>query len=129
MPTILVVDDSAVDRRLVGGLLEEDHELSVEYAIHGREALERIENLVLDLIVTDLVMPEMDGLELVACVRRRFPLIPVILMTSRGSEEIAVRALQQGAASYVPKRSLAPNLLSTVRRMLAISSRERSHSR
>ena len=107
MATILVVDDSAVDRRLVGGLLETDAELEVEYAAHGKEALAKIEYLVLELVVTDLMMPEMDGLELVAAMRSKYPLIPVILMTSKGSEEIAVRALQEGAASYVPKRNLA----------------------
>lgn len=129
MPSILVVDDSAVDRRLVGGLLEEDPDLEIEYAAHGGEALTKIENTLLDLVVTDLMMPEMDGLQLVAAVRGRFPLIPVILMTSKGSEEIAVRALQEGAASYVPKRLLAQSLLSTVTGVLQISSQRRGHSR
>ncbi len=129
MSTILVVDDSAVDRRLVGGLLEQDEDLEVEYAADGREALGKIEHTVLDLVVTDLMMPEMDGLELVASVRNDFPLVPVILMTSKGSEEVAVRALQQGAASYVPKRTLGQHLLDTVRRVLAVSTRQRSHSR
>lgn len=129
MPTILVVDDSAVDRRLVGRLLEEDTDLEVEYAAHGKEALAKIEYLVIDLVVTDLIMPEMDGLELVAAIRGQYPLVPVILMTSKGSEEVAVRALQEGAASYVPKRTLAQNLLKTVRRVLTVSSRQRSHWR
>lgn len=129
MPTILVVDDSAVDRRLVGRLLEQDGDLEVEYAAHGGEALTKIEHTVLDLVVTDLIMPEMDGLQLVATVRSQHPLLPVILMTSKGSEEIAVRALQEGAASYVPKRTLAQNLLKMVRRVLAVSSQERSHIR
>ncbi len=129
MPTILVADDSAVDRRLVGGLLEEDAELQIEYAADGREALDKIEHTELDLVVTDLMMPEMDGLELVAAVHSRFPLVPVILMTSRGSEEIAVRALQEGAASYVPKRAMARNLLAMVRRVLAIASSQRSQLR
>ena len=129
MPTILVVDDSAVDRRFVGGLLEEDDHFEIEYAEQGREALDRIDHTLLDLVVTDLMMPEMDGLELVAAVRSQFPLIPVILMTSKGSEEIAVRALQEGAASYVPKRNLAGNLLGTVRRVLSAASHERNQSR
>lgn len=63
-------------------------------------------------------MPELDGLDLVGAVRERFPMVPVILITAHGSEEIAVKALQKGAASYVPKRSLASELVHTVNNVL-----------
>ena len=53
MPTVLVVDDSAVDRRLVGGLLEKDADLTVDYAIHGAEALAKMGSAPPDLVVTD----------------------------------------------------------------------------
>ncbi|HUT10003.1 MAG TPA: response regulator [Thermoguttaceae bacterium] len=129
MTTILVVDDSAVDRQLAGGFLANDPDLTVRYAGDGAEALETIVRKAPDLVLTDLMMPKIDGLQLVAEVRRSHPLVPVILMTSKGSEEIAVQALQQGAASYVPKRMLARKLLSTVRSVLAVATRERSHSR
>jgi CheY-like chemotaxis protein/anti-sigma regulatory factor (Ser/Thr protein kinase) len=119
MPTILVVDDLASDRRLVGGLLMTDEDLNVEFAVNGREALERIAKARPDLVVTDLMMPEMDGLELVGNIAYKYRGLPVILMTSQGSEEIAVKALQQGAASYVPKRLLDRYLVSTVQRLLA----------
>ena len=82
-----------------------------------------------DLVLTDLVMPEMDGLQLVAAVRGSPAAVPVILMTSRGSEEIAVKALQEGAASYVPKRLLAQDLVETVHRVLTLSGRQRAHTR
>ena len=59
------------------------------------------------LVLTDLIMPEMNGLELVKAIREHHPFVPVILMTSKGNEEIAVQALQGGAASYVPKSQLA----------------------
>ena len=129
MTTILTVDDSPVDRRLVGGLLESDADLQVEYAVHGADALEKMARSLPSLVVTDLMMPEMNGLELVAAVRERYPLVPVILMTSKGSEEIAVQALQQGASSYVPKRSLAHSLLPTIYKVLAVSSQERHRTR
>src|SRR5438128_193529 len=119
MPTVLVVDDLASDRRLVGGLLMTDEDLNVEFAVNGREALERIARARPDLVVTDLMMPEMDGLELVGQIRAKHRGLPVILMTSQGSEEIAVKALQQGAASYVPKRLLDRYLISTVQRLIA----------
>jgi CheY-like chemotaxis protein/anti-sigma regulatory factor (Ser/Thr protein kinase) len=129
MPTVLVVDDSAVDRRLVAEYLKEDPQLELRYAVHGLEALAKMEQEVPDLVVTDLVMPELDGLQLVAAVRKRYPLVPVILITSKGSEETVVRALRQGAASYVPKHAFPRKLLSTVRNVLAVSRRRRSHSR
>ena len=129
MTTVLVVDDSASDRHVVGEVLKDDGDLVVEYAVDGAEALVMMERALPDLVVTDLMMPRLNGLELVAAVRDRFPLVPVILTTSRGSEEIAVQALKQGAASYVPKRVLAWELLDTIHGVLAVSCRERSHTR
>jgi CheY-like chemotaxis protein len=129
MSTILVVDDSAVDRRLVGDLLARQCDWSVRYAVHGADALEKMNEALPDVVVSDLLMPEIDGLQLVAAVRKKYPLVPVILMTSQGSEEIAVQAIQQGAASYVPKRALATQLLDTVRKVLSVSSSERSQIR
>lgn len=129
MTTILVVDDSAVDRRLVGGLLRKSSDLDVEYAVHGADALSRIDHRPPDLVLTDLIMPEMDGLELVEAIRGQHPLVPVILMTSKGSEEVAVQALQLGASSYVPKRALAQQLLGTIQKVLSVSFREKGHMR
>lgn len=129
MTTVLVVDDSVVDRNLVGGLLRKDSELKVEFAVHGADALAKIDVTPPGLVVTDLMMPEMDGLKLVAAIREQYPMVPVILMTSKGSEELAAQALEQGATSYVPKRILARRLLDTVHNVLAIASRQRSHVR
>ena len=129
MPTILVVDDSEVDRRLVGGLLERHGGCGVVYACDGRAALKQFENSVPDLVLTDLQMPEMDGLELVAAIKGDYPLTPVVLMTAQGSEEIAAEALRRGAASYVPKKKLADDLVETVERVLAAAREDRTHSR
>jgi CheY-like chemotaxis protein/anti-sigma regulatory factor (Ser/Thr protein kinase) len=129
MTTILVVDDSAVDQRLAGGLLEKDGKLSLKYAVNGVDALEKIKDEIPDLVLTDLVMPEMDGLELVSMVRSEYPALPVILMTSAGNEEICVQALHAGAASYVPKRALAQRLLETVYQVIEVSTHERMVTR
>ncbi|MEJ2720035.1 MAG: response regulator, partial [bacterium] len=114
MDTILIVDDDQKTRRLAASCLEE-HGRTPVFAKNGREALEVIVQLRPDAVVTDLHMPEMDGLELVEHMRRRFPGIPVVLMTSRGSEEIAVTALKAGALSYVPKKSLRTDLCHAMR--------------
>ena len=121
MTTVLVVDDSPVDRRLVGGLLAAESQWTVEYAAEGAEALARVKDSLPDIVVTDLRMPKMDGLELVKAMRIHHPTVPVILMTAYGSETLAVEALKKGAASYVPKSQLAEMLVGTVEEVLARS--------
>lgn len=121
MPTVLIVDDTAVDRRLAGGLLEKESELEVKYAEDGEQALKVLEQDLPSLVVTDLQMPGVDGLALVTRINERYPSLPVVLMTAHGSEEIAAQALARGAASYVPKSELAHSLLETVLHILAMS--------
>ncbi len=73
------------------------------------------------MILTDLIMPDMEGLELVRRVRTEHPHISVILVTAYGSEEVAMQALRAGAANYIPKKQLARDLAPTVRQVLTIS--------
>ncbi|MBS0206306.1 MAG: response regulator [Planctomycetes bacterium] len=129
MPQILIVDDSALDRKLVGGLLLKVSGVEVQYAVDGYEALESIQNDPPDVVVTDLEMPKLDGLELVRRLKDLQSPIPVILMTAAGSESVAVRALQAGAASYVPKSSLPNELWATVANVLRISGERLSQTR
>jgi CheY-like chemotaxis protein len=129
MQTLLVVDDSRVDRRLVGGLLQKTGEYEVIYAENGRDALQRLELDIPDAVLTDLHMPELNGLELVKAIKSDYPLIPVLLMTAQGSEELAVEALRLGAASYVTKRRLGEDLISTVHQILEAASSDRGETR
>jgi CheY-like chemotaxis protein len=120
MTTVLVVDDSKVDQQLAASLLEEAG-YGTELAGDGREAMARLEARSPDLILTDLRMPGMGGLELVEAVHARYPRIPVVLVTAHGSEEIAAAALRAGAASYVPKRNLGKDLALTLERVLGVA--------
>lgn len=120
MATVLVVDDSSIDRQIVQGLLKSEPDLTVQFADNGAAALIQINQSVPDVVVTDLVMPEADGLQVVRTVRDQFPDVPVILMTAKGSEAIAIEALERGAASYVPKSRLTDRLLDTVQQVLAL---------
>ena len=129
MPSVLVVDDSPVDRRLAGGLLQGQPDLLIEYAENGRQALSKMDQDEPDLVLTDLQMPDMDGLELVTHIRLQHPHVPVILMTAHGSETIAAQALQNGAASYVPKTQLAQRLRDTVADISALARADRSYAR
>src|SRR5437763_7369814 len=88
--TVLVVDDSPVDRRLAGGLIERQRRWRVLYAAHGLEALDLLERGPVQDIVTDMLMPEMDGLELVDAVRQGYPFVPVMLMTLFSGEDVII---------------------------------------
>jgi CheY-like chemotaxis protein/anti-sigma regulatory factor (Ser/Thr protein kinase) len=131
MARILVVEDNAVDRLLAGKLLDKGRNLTTAYADNGLAALEAMGKELPDLVLTDMQMPEMDGLQLVREARERFPLVPIILITAHGSEELAVQALRSGAAGYVPKQNLAAELVKTVESVLSLadSQRRRRHLR
>lgn len=129
MPSFLIVDDSPVDRRLAGTVLEKLEGASIRQAANGLSALDQLAIAQPDVVVTDIQMPDLDGLQLVLEVRRKFPRIPVVLMTARGSEDLAGQALEAGAAGYVPKRRLLQDLAPTVERVLSISYIDRQSSR
>ena len=100
MARVLVVDDEPGVRFSVGEvLLERGHE--VVGAESAERALELAENT--DLVVTDLMMPGMNGVELLRALRDKNPTLPVILLTARGSERAAVEAMKAGAFDYLTK--------------------------
>jgi CheY-like chemotaxis protein/anti-sigma regulatory factor (Ser/Thr protein kinase) len=127
--TILVVDDSVMDRHLAGAIIQKADDWQVTFASNGKEALEALQQQTPDVVLTDMLMPEMDGLELVQAIRVKYPLVPVILMTAHGSEDLAIQALRNGAASYVPKKSLARDLAETLDGVLAASQNNRREQR
>jgi CheY-like chemotaxis protein/anti-sigma regulatory factor (Ser/Thr protein kinase) len=127
--TLLIVDDSAMDRHLAGAIVHKLAGWRATFAANGVEALASIAQEAPDLVLTDMLMPEMDGLDLVQAVRSRYPLVPVILMTAHGSEDVAIQALQKGAASYVPKKSLARDLGETLEQVLGAARTSRGQQR
>ena len=129
MPKVLVVDDSKVDRRLVCEFLRKESQWTVEDAANGVEALARMKSSAPDLVLTDLNMPEMDGLELVNALRLHHPGVPVILITAYGSETLATEALRRGASSYVPKSQLTDKLLDTMEEVLSLARADRTYER
>lgn len=121
MNYLLIVDDSPVDSHLARSLLEKQFPERIKFAVNGWEALEQIEEQLPLVVITDLQLPEMDGLQLTQRIHERFPTVPVLLMTAHGSEEIAAEALARGAVDYVPKSMLATELCRAVSSVLAVS--------
>lgn len=111
---ILVVDDNPIDCSIAAACAQELGLKSIQ-AANGMEALELISQEQPNYVLTDLQMPEFDGLKLVGEVKDKFPGVPIILMTGHGSEQIAVQALRAGAASYVPKENLRQGLTESLR--------------
>jgi len=118
-----------MDRTLAGKLLEKHSGWTVTPVENGSAALAALKREPFDLVLTDLQMPEMSGLELVSAIRGQHAHVPVILMTAHGSEEIALQALQRGAASYVPKQNLARDLIETADNVLTVATAERNQQR
>lgn len=100
---ILVVDDEAPLRDMIRRGLSQMGGFSVEVAQNGSEALQKIEKDVFDMVLTDLKMPEMDGLQLLRTIKGTRPEVMVVLMTAYGTIETAVEAMRIGANDYITK--------------------------
>ncbi len=99
---VLVVDDEDAVRRTVADVLRQDG-YEVYEASHGVAALECLERLTFALVITDIVMPRMDGLTFIKTANQRGYHIAYIVMTGHGSWDAAVEAMKLGAADYLPK--------------------------
>lgn len=114
MASILLADDSQTHTLLMRRILE-DGSHTVTSVADGQQALDVLQTSVPDLVVTDLQMPVVNGMELVSNIADQYPSLPSIVVTARGSESLAVDALAKGAANFVPKSSLSKLLLRAVR--------------
>jgi two-component system NtrC family response regulator len=102
METILIVDDEKNYPLILGAVLEEEG-FEILSANSGQEALEILASSDVDLVLTDMKMPVMDGIELLENVKALDPDLPVIMMTAHGTVDKAVEAMQKGAYSYILK--------------------------
>ena len=106
--TVLIVDDSALMRNLIGRMIEETPGLAVaEKAMNGKFALEKIPRVNPDVIVLDLEMPEMNGIEFLKERKKRDIKVPVVILSSiaRRGAEITMEALSLGASDFIQKPS------------------------
>ena len=131
MAHVLIVDDESSVLFLLREVLEErGHD--VLSATSGAQAqtwaeLGKLEEI--ELVLTDFAMPELDGLGLLAHLRRQYPELPVVLLTARGSERLAARAIKEGAFDYLPKPFELEELEAVVARALETGSLRREARR
>ncbi|HSZ82911.1 MAG TPA: sigma-54 dependent transcriptional regulator, partial [Polyangia bacterium] len=119
-PTVMIVDDSADMVDTLGRYLRNEG-FTVEPTTSGALALRRLETVPCDVVLTDLRMPDVDGLDLLEGIHKIDPQLPVIIMTAFGDIDSAVDAIQRGAYHYVTK----PFKMATVRVLLERAGQER----
>ena len=129
--TVLIVDDESSVLFLLREVLEErGHEvLSATSGVEARALADSRKLEEIELVLTDFAMPELDGLGLMAHLRRQNPDLPVILLTARGSERLAARAIKEGAFDYLPKPFELEELEAVVARALETGSLRREARR
>ena len=118
--SVLVVDDDRAVGRVLVALLSQDG-LEAEHVSSGREALTLLESRPYDCVLTDLRMPDMDGMELLREIAARWSDLPVIMLTAHGSVPLAVEAMKAGAAEFLLKPFEREEILFVVKKALTAS--------
>jgi DNA-binding NtrC family response regulator len=119
MPKILIIEDEASIRRvLIKILSEESSTYEVEEAEDGVQGLEKIKNSDYGLVLCDIKMPKMDGVELLEAVKKIKPEVPMVMISGHGDMETAIQAMRLGAFDYISKPPDLNRLLNTVRNAL-----------
>ncbi len=118
--SILIVEDSTTTRSLIRAVIEELGDFNIVEAPTGFDALKLLPAQDFDLVVTDINMPDINGLELINFVRsnQRYSNIPLIIVTTERSEEDKKRGMALGATAYVTKPFKAPELQDVVRKVM-----------
>ena len=119
MPKILIIEDEAAIRRVLTKILtEESSTYQVEEAEDGKLGFEKIKNTDYDLVLCDIKMPKMDGVELLEAVKKIKPEIPMVMISGHGDMETAIQTMRLGAFDYISKPPDLNRLLNTVRNAL-----------
>ncbi len=118
--TFLVVEDSPTMRQLISFSLKRFKNARIIEAVDGVDALKKLSGESIDLILTDINMPVMDGLKLVSLVRQNTQTreIPIIIITTEGAEEDRERGLALGANAYISKPIQSSHLIKTISDLL-----------
>ncbi len=119
MATVLIVEDYAVTRRMLSYTLEKEGH-TVVGAAHGKEALERLAETPVDIVIMDIAMPEMDGLTLLKILRasERFKTLPIVMLTASGQDEDRIMARDEGANDFLSKPTSSRELVDAVNRLI-----------
>jgi DNA-binding response OmpR family regulator len=123
MRTVLITDDSKTTQMLVQTTLQRLRDIQFRTAENGRQALVVLAREPIDLLVTDINMPEMDGIELVREVRKQTPSdrLPILIITAKGEEEARGEGMKLGANAYILKPISGRELFAAAARLLGVT--------
>lgn len=120
MIRILTIDDHAVVRRGLKQIIEEEPEMKVVgEAGNGRDAISVIRQTVCDVVILDITLPGISGIEVLNHLRHERPDIPVLIMSMHEEEQYALRVLKAGASGYLTKDSIPEELIKAIRKIIA----------
>lgn len=118
MIKLLIVDDHPIVRRGLRGVLKDETDLSVVEASNAREALNQIKAHEFDLVIADIDMPDMNGIDLLKEIKRQNKDLSVLVLSVYPEDQIAVRVLKAGASGFVSKEAAPDQLVTAIRRIL-----------
>jgi DNA-binding NtrC family response regulator len=119
MSKILIIEDEAPIRRVLTKILSEENDTySVQEAEDGLQGIELVKNEDFDLILCDIKMPKMDGVEVLEAIKKIKPEIPMVMISGHGDLETAIQTMRLGAFDYISKPPDLNRLLNTVRNAL-----------
>jgi DNA-binding NtrC family response regulator len=113
MKKILVTDDEDTVRMVLKQMLEQSG-FAVDTAKNGVEALEKLKADTFSMLISDINMPEMDGVELLGKVKQLMPELPVIFITAFGKNQVIMQAMRSGLSNYIEKPFRMNDVISTV---------------
>ncbi len=118
MAKILLVDDAAFMRKVIRDTLEKAGYTDLHEAVDGMDAMEKFGELQPDLVIMDITMPNMDGLEALKAIRGKFPSANVVMCSAMGQETMVIDAVRSGAKDFIVKPFKAERVLKTVQTLV-----------
>lgn len=118
MISVLIADDHTVVRQGLKQILAGDAQMSVvAEAANGNEVLQALERAQVDVLILDITMPGKSGLDVLKEVKRKYPTLPVLVLSMHPEDQFAIRILRAGAAGYVTKESAPEELVEALRKV------------
>ena len=120
MIKVLLADDHSIVRAGLRRIIEDSGDIAVvAEASDGREAIQRAQETLPDVVIVDISMPGLDGLEVIGQLRTLYPKLPVLVLTMHEEEQYVLRVFGAGAMGYITKRSAPEQLVTAIRKVYA----------
>src|ERR1044072_995971 len=117
---VFIADDHPVVRQGIRQIVAATDDITVvDEATTGHETLQRLAEIQCDLVLLDLTLPDIDGLDLLKQLKREHPQRPILILTMHSEDQFALRALKAGASGYLTKESAPGELVGAVRKVVA----------